>query len=107
MFKRRTLFILGAGSSAEAGLPVGNKPAKMIAELLAVGTSRENAAGEALLGRLYERRPLPNRGYHQAAQRIRNGLRQSRHASLGRWITPQGASCRGGPRRDLPRGLKS
>jgi hypothetical protein len=76
MFKQKTLFVLGAGASAEAGLPVGANLAKQISRLLRVDpNSSENPEGERLLAKLYERYPLHNNGYHLAAQAISEGVR--------------------------------
>ena len=76
MFKRKTLFVLGAGTSKEAGLPVGVKLAKTISGMLDVDpSSPHNDVGEMLLGQLYNQRPLPNNGYHQAAMQISKGVR--------------------------------
>jgi hypothetical protein len=76
MFKRKTLFILGAGASKEADLPVGPELAKTISRMLDVEPkSRENEPGETLLGQLYDKFPLSNSGYHLAAKRISEGVR--------------------------------
>lgn len=75
MFKSKTLFIVGAGASAEAKLPIGGKFAKNIAQLLTVDRdSPENPDGERLLAQLYDRYPLPNNGYHRAARAISEGV---------------------------------
>jgi hypothetical protein len=75
MFKRRTLFILGAGASAEVGLPVGTKLAKAIANLLNVPTRLErDSPGERLLAQVYEKYPISNNGDHRAAQAISHGV---------------------------------
>jgi hypothetical protein len=76
MFKRKTLFILGAGASAEVDLPVGTQLAKIIASMLDVRRGGpENMTGEMLLGQLYDRYPLPKNGYHRAAMLISDGVR--------------------------------
>ena len=68
MFKRKTLFVLGAGASAEVGLPVGVTLAKTIADLLDVRRGGpEDKPGDLLLAQLYERKSLANSGYHSAA----------------------------------------
>ena len=75
MFKRKTLFIIGAGASAEVNLPVSGKLAKKIARLLTVDRdSPENPEGERLLAQLYDRYPLAHKGYHRAAQIISEGV---------------------------------
>lgn len=75
MFNRRTLFILGAGASAEVGLPVGTKLAKSIANLLTITAgSSQNGPGERLLAQLYDKHPISHNGYHRAAQAIRSGV---------------------------------
>ena len=75
MFKSQTLFIIGAGASAEANLPIGGKLAKNIAQLLTVDRDApENPEGERLLAQLYDRYPLPNAGYHRAARAISEGV---------------------------------
>src|SRR5271169_6402519 len=75
MFKKRTLFVLGAGASAELKLPIGGELAKKIASLLTVDPqSPQNPDGERLLGQLYDRYPLPHNGYHRAAQAISEGV---------------------------------
>jgi hypothetical protein len=76
MFKCKTLFILGAGASAEVDLPVGTQLAKIIASMLDVRRGGpENMTGEMLLGQLYDRYPLPKNGYHRAAMLISDGVR--------------------------------
>jgi hypothetical protein len=75
MFKQRTLFVLGAGASAEADLPIGAKLAKNVSGLLTVDRdSPENQEGERLLVELYARYPLPDNGYHRAAGAISEGV---------------------------------
>jgi hypothetical protein len=75
MFKRKTLFIVGAGASAELELPVGAALAKRIARLLTVGRgSSGNPEGEQLLSQLYSSYPLNNEGYHIAARTISGGV---------------------------------
>ena len=76
MFKRKTLFIVGAGASAEVGLPVGATLAKTIANILNVPRGgMPDSRGETVLRQLYEKRPLSSNGYQQAAWRIRDGVR--------------------------------
>jgi hypothetical protein len=76
MFKRKTLFIVGAGASAEVDLPVGIKLAKAIASMLDVRRGGpDNKIGEMLLAQLYQKYPLPHNGYHRAAMLISDGVR--------------------------------
>src|SRR5712671_5790889 len=80
MFRRKTLFILGAGASQEAGLPVGTKLADYISELLVANNAAGEPAdpqhpGQQLLWRLYDKFPLPDNGYDRAAQLISGGVR--------------------------------
>src|SRR4051794_53400 len=75
MFKRKTLFVVGAGASKEADLPVGVVLAQTISKMLALGSHTvESHVGDALLQQLYDKYPLSNRGYHQAAERISEGV---------------------------------
>jgi hypothetical protein len=75
MFKRKTLFILGAGASAEVGLPVGTKLAKSIASLLNVPNRLErDNPGQRLLAQLYDKYPISHDGYGRAAQSICRGV---------------------------------
>jgi hypothetical protein len=76
MFRRKTLFVVGAGASKEAELPVGTALAEHISRILAVHThNRDSEVRENLLKQLYEKYPLPNNGYHLAAIRICEGVR--------------------------------
>lgn len=79
MFRRKTLFILGAGASQEADLPIGAKLAEYISELLAAnsiaGPTDPSHPGQQLLSQLYHRFPLANNGYDRAAQLISGGVR--------------------------------
>jgi hypothetical protein len=77
MFKRRTLFVLGAGASAEVKLPVGTELATAIANLLNIPaglSAGQDSPGERLLAQLYDKHPLSNNGYHRAAQAISGGV---------------------------------
>jgi hypothetical protein len=74
MFKSKTLFIVGAGASAEADLPVGAKLAKNIAQLLTIERGNPGNEGEGLLAQLYARYPLANSAYHRAARAISEGV---------------------------------
>jgi len=79
MFRRKTLFILGAGASQEAGLPVGTKLADYISVLLeannTAGPTDPGHPGQQLLSLLYQKFPLPDNGYDRAAQIITGGVR--------------------------------
>jgi hypothetical protein len=78
MFKRRTLFVLGAGASFEANLPVGLGLAKMIVKKLDVRVGdhgRNIGEGDgALLQQFKDQFPADFNGYLQAGWRIRDGL---------------------------------
>jgi len=81
MFKRRTLFILGAGSSAEVGLPVGTQLADTIAKKLDVRYDHLRPIGEGDLT-LFEsvKMPFVRSGpdpskVQFAGWRIRDGIR--------------------------------
>jgi hypothetical protein len=75
MFKRKTLFIVGAGASAEAGLPVGEILAAQISALLRFDPSGDPShPGMQLLSQLYNRFPLPDDGYAKAAAHISRGV---------------------------------
>src|SRR5215210_4935155 len=78
MFRRKTLFVLGAGASWEAGLPLGWQLAESIAELMDV--RRDNTMNEAL--NLYEEFRQVYRNevskYMHTAWLICDGIRLSR-----------------------------
>jgi hypothetical protein len=75
MFKHRTLFIVGAGASAELGLPVGGTLASKIAELLETRTSElVRDDGNELVHDVQMKHPLQNNGYIQAARAISAGV---------------------------------
>jgi hypothetical protein len=80
MFKRRTLFIVGAGASSEVGLPVGTQLARTIAEKLNVqmDIGRVSSAGDPELF-LQFRRVYRNEfnEYISAAHLIRDGIKLS------------------------------
>jgi hypothetical protein len=76
MFKRKTLFIIGAGASAEVDLPVGAELAKAISRMLDVHPAGvKNPTGEMLLAQLYDKHPIAHNGYHRAAMLISDGVR--------------------------------
>jgi hypothetical protein len=75
MFRRKTLFILGAGASQEAGLPVGTKLASYISDLLAFRPPDPGHPGQLLLSQLHHKFPLQDNGYDRAAQLISGGVR--------------------------------
>jgi hypothetical protein len=81
MFRQRTLFIVGAGASAEFGLPVGPALAAKISERLDIKYSRwseESASGDLdLFEKIQRRWPNEGRKYQQAAWQIRDGVRLS------------------------------
>ena len=78
MFKRRTLFILGAGSSFEAGLPVGVDLAKIIRQKMDVRFERfTEPIGDGdhdLFAHIAHFHRQEANAYLQAAWRIRAGL---------------------------------
>ena len=79
MFRKQTLFILGAGASAEVDLPIGDELARRISAMLDVHAGGvHNNVGETLLAELYNSHPLANRAYHRAAVAISDGVRLTR-----------------------------
>jgi hypothetical protein len=78
MFKKRTLFVLGAGSSYEVGLPLGLDLAKTIATKLDVRLGDDNRnlgrGDKYLLGMFENRHPQQFNDYLKAGWRIRDGL---------------------------------
>jgi hypothetical protein len=75
MFKQRTLFIVGAGASYEADLPVGIGLAKEIANLLLTCDDRiPDLPGSQLLRLLYDKIPQRENVFHRAAVAIREGV---------------------------------
>ena len=78
MFRKRTLFVLGAGSSYEVKLPVGLGLARDIATRLDVRLGDDNRnIGEGdkyLLGKFQSLYPQQFNQYLQASWRIRDGL---------------------------------
>lgn len=75
MFKRRTLFIVGAGASAEVHLPAGAKLARTIGERLDVRFSNSGSTGDQLLFEQFRARYQHKiNEYQQAGWLIRNGV---------------------------------
>jgi hypothetical protein len=78
MFKRRTLFILGAGASCEAGLPTGVALAKIIREKMDVRFGETNKLiGEgdhSLYAHIRNTYPKDGDTFWKAARRIKAGL---------------------------------
>jgi hypothetical protein len=79
MFKRRTLFIVGAGASVEVGMPVGINLAKRIAKLVdfkAAEPGPNQGDGDMhFLGQFHRRFPGTINAYRQAGWAIRDGVR--------------------------------
>jgi hypothetical protein len=78
MFKRRTLFILGAGSSAEVGLPIGAGLAAAIRKKMDIqfedGFKPIGDGDLALFGQITAPRRQELNAYQMAAWRIRDGI---------------------------------
>src|SRR5262249_23859855 len=78
MFKRRTLFILGAGSSAEVGLPLGKELASAIGKKMDIRFEHGfNPIGDGDLGLFSQvtgSRRHESTAYQIAAWRIRDGI---------------------------------
>ena len=78
MFKRRTLFIVGAGASAEVGMPMGIEFAKRIAKLVdfkAAEPGLDQGDGDThFLGQFHRRYQALN-AHRQAGWAIRDGVR--------------------------------
>jgi len=80
MFQRRTVFVLGAGSSAEVGLPIGSELAKDIEHRLRFRFRQpynQVTSGDAEIARLVIQSFDPTReanDYINGGQRISNGL---------------------------------
>jgi hypothetical protein len=81
MFKRRTLFILGAGSSAEVGLPLGKELAAVIGKKMDIvfddGFNPIGHGDFPLFGQITAPRRNESQAYQTAAWRIRDGVRFS------------------------------
>ena len=78
MFKRQTLFILGAGASEEVGLPLGAGLAERIRNKMDIrfeGDNRPVGAGDHdLFGRLTQSMQKEATEYQDAAWLIRDGI---------------------------------
>ena len=78
MFKRRTLFILGAGASAEVGFPVGAELASTIAKKMDIGFKNGleplGAGDFSLFGHVVNSRRNELKEFQQAAWLIRDGI---------------------------------
>jgi hypothetical protein len=78
MFKRRTLFILGAGASHEACLPLGTKLAKIIREKMDIrferGFTPIGSGDHDLYAHITHAHPQEADAFQQAAWRIGKGL---------------------------------
>ena len=78
MFTRRTLFILGAGSSYEAGLPTGVQLAKIIRVKMDIGFERGfmpiGSGDHTLYDQIVRMCPQDSDAYWKAGQRIKAGL---------------------------------
>jgi hypothetical protein len=79
MFKRRTLFVVGAGASVEVGMPVGIDLAKRIAGLLdfkAAEPGPNQGDGDMIfLGQFHRRFGAAIDAYRRAGWAIRDGVR--------------------------------
>jgi hypothetical protein len=81
MFHRRTLFILGAGASAEIGLPLGGGLASVIARKMDVRFETGNQTGTGdfdLYTRICTADPQDTSVYQKAAWLIRDGIHFAR-----------------------------
>ena len=77
MFKRRTLFVIGAGASHEAELPVGAKLAESIAERLVLrddSTGQTRPAEPDLYSQLRRAHPQAGNELVAAYKKIREGV---------------------------------
>lgn len=81
MFKRRTLFVVGAGASVEYGFPTGPTLASRISDRLDIKLGRwddEYQSGDLdLFSKIVRRWPKEDQLFHRAALKIRNGVRLS------------------------------
>jgi hypothetical protein len=80
MFKRRTLFVVGAGASQEAGFPVGTQLARTIGKKLQLLPRSDNERGarygdNELFIQLHRAHNKDFHDYVSAAQLITNGIR--------------------------------
>ncbi len=78
MFRRKTLFIVGAGASAEFGLPPGKRLAKKITDKMDIRIERGfefvGSGDQRLYGQLLQLRREDGNQWQPAAMRIRDGL---------------------------------
>jgi hypothetical protein len=77
MFKRKTLFVLGAGASFEANLPLGVRLAKIIRDKMDIRFDQERRIGGGdydLFSQIIYRNPNERERYFLACQRIKAGL---------------------------------
>jgi hypothetical protein len=78
MFKRRTLFVLGAGASVEVGLPLGSQLSNTIGTKLDIRFDFETTSvGDGdmnLFENIRAKFPREAREYQQAGWRIRDGI---------------------------------
>jgi hypothetical protein len=65
MFKKRTLFIVGAGASHEVGFPVGTGLAERISNMLLAEIAQ--VPDTHLLAQLYDKYPQPTATFNRAA----------------------------------------
>jgi hypothetical protein len=80
MFRKRTLFIVGAGASAEIGMPVGTRLAKQIAKLLdfkvpTIDSPNQGKGDMHFLGQFHRCFAEALNAYRQAGWAIRDGVR--------------------------------
>jgi hypothetical protein len=76
MFKKKTLFIVGAGASHEFGLPIGLELAGAVAQLLNAQRQSNVLGGETLLLKQLQRSDAANApAYYPACRLICDGVR--------------------------------
>ncbi|MFX4971229.1 hypothetical protein ABTB72_19815, partial [Acinetobacter baumannii] len=68
MFKRRTLFVIGAGASREVGFPLGTTLAK------AIGLRLFQQTDTLFFRQMRDKHPNDFPQYYEAAQRISAGI---------------------------------
>jgi hypothetical protein len=79
MFKRRTLFVLGAGASAEVGLPLGSQLANTIGTKVDIrfeefGTKSVGSGDMELFEQIRAKFPTEAAEYQEAGWLIRDGI---------------------------------